>query len=127
MAGIEFDISELQRLATDLADAGVALPDAIRPVVSRGALNIKNQMRAEMAASRHFRGAAGDIDYDLEDHGLAALIGPRSGRGQPGALANIAYFGTSRGGGTVPDPQEALDAETPRFLKALGDVMEGLM
>jgi len=128
---IEFDTSELRGLAADLTSAGSGIADKVRPVVHRGANNIKRQMRAEMRASAHFKGAADAIDYSM--HGgmmfgvgvIEAEIGPR--RGAPGSLANIAYFGTSRGGGTVPDPKGALDVEAPNFEKAIGDVVEGLL
>lgn len=134
MTGIRVDTSELRRLAADLTAAGSGIASRVRPVVVKGATNIKTQLRAEMRASRHFRGIAGDIDFSMSterDIGgggvISAEIGPRSGPGQPGALANIAYFGTSRGGGTVPDPQGALDAEAPRFEAALGEALDGLL
>ena len=38
-------------------------------------------------------------------------------------MANLAIFGGARGGGTVPDPQKHLDAEEPRIVKAMGDVI----
>jgi hypothetical protein len=58
---------------------------------------------------------------------IEAEIGPHSGPGQPGAIANVGYFGTSRGGGTVPDPQGALDAEAPRLESAIGDLLGGIL
>lgn len=132
MAKIEFDTSELNALAADLTQAPAELDGKILPVVEKGALNIKNQLVSEMRSSRHFKGVARGISYDI--HGgqmfgrgvIEAEIGPT--KGSPGSLANIAYFGSSRGGGgTVPDPQGALDAETPRFEQALGDLIEGLL
>lgn len=132
MAGrVEIDTSELRTFEADLRAAPAKVARAARPAVFKGAMNIKNQLLKEMRASRYFRGAASDIDFDVDADGLGAEIGPHTGRGQPGALANIAYFGlaniayfgTSRGGGTVPDPQGALDAEVPRFEKALSDIL----
>lgn len=123
---IELDSTELRALGADLRKAGERLAQDVRPVVHRGANNIKRQMRSEMSASRHFRGAARSIDYSMKSGMgpgggvIEAQIGPR--KGSPGSLANIAYFGTSRGGGTVPDPEGALEAEAPGFLKALADV-----
>lgn len=121
--------AELARLARDLRRAGTQIGPTVQAVVSKGALNIKRQMVAEMSASQHFRGAARGISYDLKTSGRAveALIGPRSGRGQPGALANIAYFGTSRGGGTVPDPRGAMNAEEPRLMDALTNALRDLL
>ena len=102
----------------------------VKAVVERGALNIKKQLVAEMQRSPHFKGVARGISYDMRTVGgfgggvIEAEIGPESSG--PGALANVAYFGTSRGGGTVPDPSGALEAESRRFedalLKIIGEV-----
>lgn len=128
---MEIDTSELRALAADLRGAGDLVGKHVNAVVSRGALNIKNQLRREMRDSRHFRPVASAISYDIHRAGFSsgdvieAEIGPE--RGSPGSLANIAFFGTSRGGGTVPDPQGALDAEAPRFEKALSDLFGDLL
>lgn len=123
---ISMDDSELTALAADLAAAPALVKRDVRAVVSKGALNIKNQLRDEMRESPSFKGVGGAISYDLREAGgfgadvIEAEVGPTTEAGSPGNLANIAYFGTSRGGGaTVPDPQGALDAEGPRFVAAL--------
>lgn len=117
---------ELQDLARDLAAAGVEIEPKLRPVVSRGGLQIKRQLQAEMSASTHFRSIAGSITYltTATRNAVEAEVGPDKTRG--GALANVAYFGTSRGGGTVPDPVGALRAEAPRFAQAIDDVLQGM-
>lgn len=134
MAGISLDTSELNALAADLTAAGSGIAAKVRPVVIKGAVNVKNQLRAEMRSSTHFKGAASSIDFSMTNAKvfgvgiIEAEIGPRTGPGGvPGDLAHIGYFGTSRGGGTVPDPQGALDAEAPGFEKALGDILGDLL
>lgn len=126
-----FDASEVRVLSADLRSAPTRAVLAARPVIFKGATKIKEQMRSEMAASTYFKGAAGAIDFDLDAAGLTAEIGPKVGPGQRGGLGGIAYgtayFGGSRGGGTVPDPQGALDAEAPNVEKALADLMEGML
>jgi hypothetical protein len=122
------DDSDLRRLVRDLSAAPLSVQRQVPGVISHAAVNIKKQMRAEMAASKHFKGVTPSITFDLVDAGLGADIGPVTGPGGvPGDLAFIAYFGTSRGGGTVPDPQGALDAEVPRLDRALGDLLGGLL
>lgn len=129
MASFEVDAHELRAFASDLLRGLDKVPAEARQVINRGALNIKNQMQSEMRASRHFRGAAHRISYDMTGNAAhaEAEIGPTSGRGDPGSLGNIAYFGTSRGGASVADPRGALDAEIPNVEKWLGDVAEGIV
>lgn len=130
---ISFDASEVRALAADLTRAGSGVAAKVRPVVIRGAANIKRQMRREMGQSKHFKGATPSIDFDM--HGgemfgvgiIEAEIGPKVGGAEIGGLASIAYFGDSTRGGTVPDPVNALNAETPKFEKALLDVLGDLL
>lgn len=125
---ISFDTSELRALAADLTKAG-ALPVAeVRGVIQHGALNIKTKMRAEMSASRSFKGITRSITYDtaITSTGVSAEIGPDKDI-PGGALANIAYFGSSKGGGTVPDPQKALDAEAPNVERYLAELVDKVL
>lgn len=137
---IEIDTSEVRALAEDFKAVPARLARHAKPVVSKGADNIRNQMRDEMSSSAHFKKAAKSITYDLIDDGFGAEIGPVKGAG---SIANIAYFGGSGwsgrkkpgpgwqqgpgGGGTVPDPRGALKAEAPRFIKALADAAAELL
>lgn len=125
---VSFDISDVRALAADLGAAPEKVMRGIRPVVARGALNIKRQLQSEMSSSTHFRPISGAISYDTKvtGEGVEAEIGPDKSR-FAGPLANIAYFGSSTGGGTVPDPQGALAAESDGFGTALGDLLEGAL
>ena len=117
---IEIDTSEVRTFAADMRQVDSRLARHVKPIIKRGAQNIKNQLVEEMRSSRHFRGVAPGISYDLVDDGYTAEIGPT--RGKPGSLANVAYFGTSRGGGTVRNPEYALAEEIPGFQQALADL-----
>lgn len=122
---IVIDTSELRTLAADLTAAGDDVPAKVKAVITKAATNIKSQMRSEASGSGSFGHIAPTITYDLRDGGLEAEIGPTKPRG---ALAAIAYFGGSHGGGgTVADPTGAMEAEAPRLEKAMGDVLEGLL
>lgn len=126
--GITFDTSELDQFAIELGKAGAVTQKGVRAVISKGALNIKKQQQAEMSESTHFGMIARTIGYDIREVSafgggvVEAEIGPNK-YWRAARLANIAYFGTSRGGGTVPDPEGALQAEAPRTAKALLDLM----
>ena len=126
---VTIDTTDLATLSADLTKAGAVAKRELRPIISKGALNIKKQLKKEMFAHRYFKGAGSAISYDIKADGtsLIADIGPSSEEGSPGNLANIAYFGTSRGGGTVPDPKGALEAEAPNLEKYLTDLVDGLL
>lgn len=142
MAEIVFDMSELYAEADRLAAAaGRALSEA-RPAVTEGAEKVASQLRSEAGRSRHFGKIASAINYEqkVTANSAEAIIGPRKTRA--GNLAVIAYFGgkpwghsTGKrgwqqgpgGGGTLPDPQLALDAAGQSFEQAVGDALERLL
>ena len=112
--------AELRALAVNLGKiAGSALDD-VDAVLKKGAQNIKNEMQADVSGSPHFKGMAGSISYDSAYMPGRAryVIGPDKSR-RGGALGNIYYFGTSRGGGSG-DIDKPLRAEEPRTMDALG-------
>ena len=118
------DASELRKLASDLSNAPKLVRSEARGVIAKAALSIKNQMRDEVARSRHFR-FAHTISYDIKGTGdtISAEAGPVAGG--VASLAGFAYFGgVNGGGGTVPDPQGALDAEAPNVEKYLTELAE---
>lgn len=115
---------ELRQLATNIGRiAGHAVKD-VDEVLKKGAQNIKTEMQADVSASEHFKGMAGSISYD--SHYLPGraryVIGPDKSR-RGGALGNIYYFGTSRGGGSG-DIDKPLRSEEPRTMDALGKLAE---
>ena len=132
----DLDMSQVAELAYDLRELPKQVQREIPPVIERGAVSIKEQLRAEMAASAHFGQIADEITYDVHDGGHVAEVGPR--KGGVGSLAVIAYFGggawDSRkkpgrgwqqgpgGGGTVPDPRGALEAEAPNVEREILDI-----
>lgn len=120
MARISIDTSEVRAAVTDMTGVDSRLRPDVASVVKKGATNIRHDMLEQMRSSRHFKGFA-DISYDMVDD-FEAEIGPN--KGGPGAGANIAYFGTSRGGGTVEDPEKALEREMPAFEKHMLDIAE---
>lgn len=121
---IRIDASELTVFAAELGRVPLKVAREIPAVVTKGALNIKEQLREDLAGSQHFKGAARSVSFDVLDSGFAAEIGPSSEAGSPGNIANIAYFGGSHGGGgTVADPRVALEAEAEKFESALAAVV----
>ena len=116
--------AELRQLATNLGHvAGDALKD-VDAVLKKGVDNIKREMVADVSASKHFYGMAGSFSY--ESHYLPGrarwVVGPDKSR-RGGALGNIYYFGTSRGGGSG-DIDKPLRSEEPRTMRALADLLD---
>jgi hypothetical protein len=126
---VEFDLTALVAFGRDLSKAGDGLLGKVRPVVSKGALSVKNAMRDDMSKSAHFGQVARSITYDTRSGAswAEAEAGPVTEGRTVGDLAHLAYFGGAHGGGgTVRDPQDALDDEAPKFFKAIEDVIGGL-
>ena len=129
---IEIDASELRDLAADMRAVDGRLTRHIIPVLKRGAQNIKGEIQDNFRASgnRGFQAVARSVSYDLHEFSgfgggeMFAEIGPEK---PGGALANVAIFGTSRGGGTVPDPAGALANEAVNFGAALADLAEEIV
>lgn len=115
----EMDISEVTAVASGLGKiAARALPD-VDAVLKKGAQKIKDGMVADVKESPHFKQMASSISYDSHYlRGRAQYeIGPDKDR-KGGALGNIYYFGTSKGGGSG-DIDKQLNLEAPRTLEFL--------
>lgn len=114
---------ELRGYARDLGAVAIGLTPKVAEIMERGAVEIKQQMNADLSASRHFKGIAGAVNYDrrISAGGVDYEIGPDKGR-RGGALANVAYFGTSRGGGTV-DLEGPWRAESETIADLIGDLI----
>lgn len=116
--------AELRALAANMGKiAGRALDD-VDAVLKKGAQNVKEEMQADASRSPHFKGMAGSITYD--SHYLLGraryVVGPDKSR-RGGALGNIYYFGTSRGGGSG-DIDKPLRTEEPRLMSQMQKLRE---
>lgn len=125
--GVEFDTHELARLAVDMTHAGALSAAAVRAVVQKGSLNIKNRMIAD-AQSALGSGSARlfpqSITYETRELAYAAegIIGPDKDRPQ-GPLGNLLYFGSSKNA-PVLNLLGPLEAEEPSFVKYLTEAAE---
>ena len=126
---IQIDMNDLRSYTHKLERVTSAAKKELEGVVSKGALKIKEDMQAELRRSgtAGFRYVAETVSYDLIDSGMTAEIGPSAGRGKgKGTLANIAYFGSWKGGGTREDPYYAAQREIPHFEEHVNRIVEGL-
>ena len=117
-------LAELRQLSTSLGRVAGSTVKDVDGVIKKGAQNIKDEMRADVKTSKHFSskkksGLEQSITYD--SHYLPGKvryeIGPDKYK-RGGALGNIYYFGTSRGGGSG-DIDKPLRSEEPRTMSAL--------
>lgn len=134
MASVEFDMSELREFATDLANVPAELSRHVLPEFVEGGKEVRDTMREDMASSASFGHLARSITIDPPTDGADGYeieIGPvkkfTSQRKQPRHGANIAYFGTSKGGGTVRDPTQAAAEVMPSVEKRITDAAVELL
>ena len=122
-------MSDITELAALLALASGRVEREVKQVVSKGSLNVKNQLMREAAGSTHFKGLARSIGYDLTVTSafVEGEIGPQKERNAAAGLLG-AYWGWSNGGGgTLPDPIGALEAEEPNVTEALARLAEVIL
>lgn len=116
-----FDVSELDALARDFADADARIARDRDKVGRKAAQNIKTAWNEAAAKSRHFKITASYDETVRFGAMYEAEIGPNR-RLRANRLAGIAHFGGANGGGgTLGDPSRFLDAEAPRLADALAD------
>lgn len=126
MADVTIDVTEVRALEHDMRQVDSRLTRHLIPVVEKGAINVRDDMRQAAAGSRYFHLLPLTYDMNYPAGAIEAEVGPV--KGGAASLANIAYFGGAHGGGrTIEDPQAAADREAPRFERALADVAADLV
>jgi hypothetical protein len=131
--GIDIDMAAVKALAQDLGGVGARVRPAVKAVITKGALNIKNAARdAILADTRHVfvKQYPYSISYDVSVGGAATVsaeIGPDVTKAQ-GYLGNLLEFGSSKNA-PIPHLVPAWDAEidnTETWLaKAVEDAVFG--
>lgn len=109
-----FDASELTAFGDRLLAKGAARRAAITMAVKKGAQNVKNDLREDLSGSGNKAFRRIPITYEVKatPGRITAEIGPS--KGGAGSLANIAFFGTAKGGGTH-EFYEHGEAELPKL------------
>ena len=120
-----FDMSEVNALAEELVQSDAKVREEGKRVVKRGAMKVKRNSRSSIRASvgrRHPKWYASSIDFDLDDSGLAAEIGPKLGKKQA-FLGKILEYGSAT---SPPHPHmnPAADEEEPRMQDAVARMVK---
>ena len=126
--GFDVDMTQVKALAADLGGVGARLRPAVKGVITKGALNIKNAAKqAILDQTRHIyvKQYPYSITYDVSVGAgatVTAEIGPDKDKPQ-GALGNLLEYGTPRDG-PLPHLNPALDAEEENTVTWMGIVGE---
>lgn len=124
---LSIDTSQLDEFVVHLKGSGQRLGPTAAKSFKRTAQDTKTKMQADYAQSR-IKGLAAIkhfVSYD-EPSGTGSNLTTKIGIDKEGAgnLGNVAVFGTPKGGGTHPHPEEFLEAELPKFTKYLLEAVE---
>lgn len=130
MASMHFDMAELDEFAADLERVPQELSRHAMPVLKRYAQDVKNAQQEDFRESSNqaIRGIAGKVSYDDISEGAGGYeteVG--IDKGSHGNLANIAIFGTWKGGGTHMHPSFHAMENYDAYVKALGDMAEEIL
>ena len=92
---VDIDVSDLTRLAVDLADARGRMEVGGKAVVFKAAMNIKKSWRESARGLPHAPAYPYSITFDAVGRGgdLLTEIGPDKGKAQ-GALGNLIEYGS---------------------------------
>jgi hypothetical protein len=118
---------DLRVLIHDLGQASAGVLDQVEKVASKGALNIKKDWRDRWSGHSHIPRLPYAVGYDVErsEDTVRAEIGPDKDMPQ-GPLGNLIEFGSVHNA-PIPGGLPALDAEEPRFARALENLGEQLL
>lgn len=123
MPTIRFDDHELVALTKDLDRAAAIAPAEAAKVVTKGAVNIKNDARRRISGLAHAPAYPYSITFDdvhVSKVWVQTVIGPDKNKRQ-GALGNVLEYGTRK---NPPRPHmgPAGEAEEPKFARAMEDL-----
>lgn len=120
MSALTIDASELSELGRRMALAQTVVRPRLAATVKKAAQNVKTAIESDVGASSNAGLRQVRIGYETGSTGTVeyADVSPREGGSSN--LANIAFFGTARGGGTHRFYEHAED-ELPTLADYVGD------
>ena len=98
---MNIDASQLRAFGDSLITGTPARRARISKAVRKGAQYVKTAITEDLHGSSYPQFRRIPIHYEIQTAGIAGIAADISpGDGDAGDLANIAFFGTARGGGT---------------------------
>jgi hypothetical protein len=100
VADMEFDLSDLTRLAVQLGDVPVQARPKLRQAANVTSLKVKRSWQASLTGARGLPGLRNAVSYDVRSGGssiaeIVAEIGIDKGKSQ-GPLGNVSEYGTPK-------------------------------
>jgi hypothetical protein len=119
---MDVDTTQLRAWSATLNRAADECPEEAKKVVGKGCNNIKKDWQRRWTGLSHAPALPYAISYDVTQAGdvITGEVGPDKNKRQ-GALGNLIEFG-SINNPPHPGGAPALDAEGPRFERALADL-----
>ncbi|HET6916593.1 MAG TPA: hypothetical protein VFH56_10940 [Acidimicrobiales bacterium] len=120
MTGVNFDTSQVDRLALDLEEAPKRLQLGAKRVMRRGAAKVRDVMKSDATGHRHLPHLQDYVGYDqIGEYGYRIGFA----KGGQGSLANIAAFG-SVNNAPVMDLNHGLHVVAPWIADQMGGAAE---
>lgn len=109
---IEFDFSELDRLAVDLGDAADGIEPFLKSALNVTSLKVKRGAQAKVSRRRLFKQAARAITFDVMARrgGFFSDIGYDKARGSAALLGNLVEFGAPGSPNALAPGRELVNA-----------------
>lgn len=130
MSALAIDASELTELGRRMALAQAVVRPRLAATVKKAAQNVKTAIESDVGASSNAGLRQVRIGYETGSTGTVeyADVSPREGGSSN--LANIAFFGTARGGGThefYGHAEEELPTLADYVADSAGDALEVIL
>ena len=119
------DVSEVKAFAAKLQAVPERKQRRVSMTVKKAAQNVKTSTRADLTSSGNAAFRRIPIAYEMHERGPMDEADVAPDDGGAGNLANLAFFGTARGGGTHDFYQHAR-REFPNLVRELRRAAMGL-
>lgn len=122
MNEIRIDVTELEQLADDLGRIPMSVVKESRPILKKGATELKKKYRQQATGHPYFRHLPRTIDYTgtVTATGIRYEVGVNKSK-YSGPLGNIFFFGVPRTA-AIGDLMGPLEEEAGALEKHLGDM-----